>query len=182
MHKLNMHAIKTAARKSGFGGVKPLLEYLGLHRNAFDRFARGARVLPESVERVLAVLDLPIQEAIVAEDETDECAGAIMPLVEKIHKKHPTVSIFLFGSRARGRARRYSDFDLGVYSRDGVPLAEFLQILEEKETFEEAAPQRIDCVNLSNATTDFLQEIGPDLRLLAGFERDRLAIKRRGFN
>jgi predicted nucleotidyltransferase len=101
-----------------------------------------------------------------------------MPFVEELHKRHPTISIFLFGSRARGRARTYSDFDLGVYAKDGVRLAEFLQILEEKEAFEEVAPQRIDCVNLNNATPEFLREIAPDLRLLAGYDRDRLALER----
>jgi predicted nucleotidyltransferase len=178
MHKLNMQAIKAAAKKRGFGGVKPFLEHLGLHRNALDRFSRGAGVLPESIERVLAALNLPIHEAVLRQDESRGVAEEIMPFVEELHKRHPTISIFLFGSRARGRARTYSDFDLGVYARDGVRLAEFLQILEEKEAFEEVAPQRIDCVNLNNATPEFLREIAPDLRLLAGYDRDRLALER----
>jgi predicted nucleotidyltransferase len=178
MYILNMQAIKVAARKMGFGGVKPLLEHLGFHRNALDRFSRGAGVLPESIERVLAALNLPIQEGLIQQQETLGVAEEIMPLVEEMHKKHPNISFFLFGSRAKGRARKYSDFDLGVYAKEGVPLAEFLQILEEKEAFEDVAPQRIDCVNLNNATSDFLRDIAPDLRLLAGYDRDTVAIKR----
>ena len=179
MYKLNMGTLKTAAKRAGFGGVKPLLEHLGLHRNALDRFARGAGVLPNSIETVIAALNLPIQDAVMQKVEPVGIADEIMPLVEEIHKKHPTISIFLFGSRAKGRARRYSDYDLGVYSKDGVSLAEFLQILEEKEAYEEISPQRVDCVNLTNVTPEFLREIALDLRLLAGYDRDRVSLKRK---
>jgi predicted nucleotidyltransferase len=178
MYKLNMGAIKAAAKRAGFGGIKPLLEHLGLHRNALDRFARGAGVLPNSIDTVIAALNLPIQDAVIRQLEPVGIADEIMPLVEKIHKEHPTISIFLFGSRAKGRARRYSDYDLGVYSKDGVSLTEFLQILEKKEAYEEISPQRIDCVNLTNATPEFLREIALDLRLLAGYDRDSVSLKR----
>lgn len=179
MHQLNMQAIRTAVKKLGFGGVKPFLGHLGLHRNALDRFSRGAGVLPESIERVLSALSLPIHEAVVPQPGTLGFAEEIMPLVEQIHRGHPTTSIFLFGSRAKGRARKFSDYDLGVYAKDGVPLTDFLHILEETEAFEEKASQRIDCVNLSSATPEFLREIAPDLTLLAGYERDRVEIKRK---
>ena len=57
MYVLNIEAIKRKARELGFGGIKPLAEHLGLHRNTLDRFARGASVLPRSVELIILKLN-----------------------------------------------------------------------------------------------------------------------------
>lgn len=180
MYTLDMDAIKAAVRKRGFGGIKPFLEHIGLHRNTLDRFARGASVLPRSVEQILSSLSIPIEKALVSSSQN--AGDPIMPLVERIHRNHPNTSLFLFGSRARGRSRKYSDFDLGVYSHTGIPLKEFLDILEEKEQFEEESPWTIDCVNLTNVTDDFLGSISHDITLLAGYERDRLELLQRVHN
>lgn len=180
MYALNIEALKTAVRKRGFRGIKPFLEHIGLHRNTLDRFARGASVLPRSVEQVVSSLNIPIEQALVR--TTQNPADPIMPLVEEIHRNHPNTSLFLFGSRARGRNRKYSDFDLGVYSRTGIPLKEFLRILEEKERFEEASPWTIDCVNLTNASGEFLVAIARDMTLLAGYDRDRVELLQRARN
>lgn len=173
MYVLNIEAIKRKARELGFGGIKPLAEHLGLHRNTLDRFARGASVLPRSVELIILKLNIPLNEAIRKTEENLESRGTVMPLVEKIHMRCPDTSIFLFGSRSKGISRKYSDFDLGVFSKQGLPLDRFLGILEDKEQFEELSPHRIDCVNLNNADNEFIRSILPDLVLLAGYERDR---------
>jgi predicted nucleotidyltransferase len=173
MYVLNVETLKIKARELGFGGIKPLAEHLGLHRNTLDRFVRGASVLPRSIELIITKLNIPINEALKKSDENSDNRTAVMPLVEKIHMRCPDTSIFLFGSRSKGTSRKYSDFDLGIFSKQGLPLHRFLGILEDKEQFEDQSPQRIDCVNLNNADNEFIRGILPDLILLAGYERDR---------
>lgn len=59
----------------------------------------------------------------------------------------------IFGSRARGHARRYSDLDLGFA---GVPLPR-ARLSAVREALEESRlPMRVDVLNL--------QEAGPELR------------------
>jgi predicted nucleotidyltransferase len=176
---LNIHAIRSKARDLGFRGVKPLLEHLGLHRNTLNRFANGSPILPHSVDRILSALQISLSEAIIQSSPQRAETDDITPLVERIHRRYPDVSVFLFGSRARRKSRRYSDFDLGVFTSGKLPLSTFLDILEQKEKFEEGSPHRVDCVNLTDASPDFLREISPDLILLAGYERDRLEIVQR---
>lgn len=177
MYVLNVDTLRTAVRKRGFRGIKPFLKHLGLHRNTLDRFVKGASVLPSSIEQVLSALNISIEDALVQSSQNP--ADPVMSLAEEIHRKYPKTSLFLFGSRARGGGRKHSDFDIGVYSREGLPLKDFLHILEDKELFEEESPWRVDCVNLTNASDDFVASIAPDMKLLAGYDRDRVELLKR---
>jgi predicted nucleotidyltransferase len=175
MYALNLDYIKKVAKSRGHAGIKPLLEHLGLHRNTLDRFARGASVLPSSIATVLSALDIPIEKATYKKSTYSELP--INPLVLSIHKLYPDISIFLFGSRARGKARKYSDFDLGVYSNNGISLEDYLEMIEVKEQYEEESPYKIDCINLNNADRDFLVSIESELRMLVGFESDLIILR-----
>jgi predicted nucleotidyltransferase len=179
MYVLNIPEISKALHNRGYRGLRPLLKRLGLHRNTLDRFIRGAPVLPSSVEKVLAALDLQLERALCNKESLQKLP--IDELVTNIHAAYPQVSIFLFGSRARNSARRYSDYDLGVYSSGGISLSQFLAILEHKERYEEVAPEKIDCVNLNQADKAFLSSITPDIRLLAGYERDMIELRERTY-
>lgn len=61
--------------------------------------------------------------------------------------------VFLFGSRAAGTARERSDFDLGVFGKEPLPLKRFYEI----ETALEDLPTlyRIDWVDLNRASDRF---------------------------
>ena len=175
MYVLNINQIKKTLHARGYSGLKPFLERIGLHRNTLDRYVRGAPVLPVSIEKALAALEIPIEQAICMHYQEEKLS--IDSLVTSIHTSYPQVSIFLFGSRARKSARKYSDFDIGVYSQSGISFSQYLAILEQKENYEEHAPEKIDCVNLNLAEKDFLLSVVPDLRLLAGYERDTIELR-----
>ncbi len=178
MYALNSTLLKNESRKRGYGGVKPLLEELGLHRNTLDRYLRGAPVLPRSVETVLSKLGIPLEKALLHVGSSVRVDSQIEELTREIHIVFPEISIFLFGSRARGTARTYSDFDIGIYSEKGIPLQKYLRILEIKEQFEEVSPYRVDCINLNNADREFISSIYKDLKMLVGYHSDEELIKK----
>ncbi len=71
---------------------------------------------------------------------------------EKAHD-FPPKSVFLFGSRARGKASSVSDVDIGVFTAKGISEAEF-------QTFKEflySLPllQKIDLVDFRYTTEEF---------------------------
>lgn len=63
--------------------------------------------------------------------------------------------VFIFGSRATGKARKFSDFDVGIIGKKPVPR-KILGSIEE--TFEESdLPFHIDVVDFSRTAKKFQQ-------------------------
>ena len=61
--------------------------------------------------------------------------------------------VFIFGSRVTGRAEKYSDYDVGIWSKKPVPwniLAEIEEMLEESNL-----PYKVDVVDFSLVSSDF---------------------------
>ena len=61
--------------------------------------------------------------------------------------------VFIFGSRANGKASKYSDFDIGIMGKKSVPikvLNSIEEILEDSDL-----PFNIDVVDFSKTTKKF---------------------------
>ena len=80
--------------------------------------------------------------------ETEEIKEIIFRFLDS--KKY---KIFVFGSRASGKAKKYSDYDIGIIGKKSVPwhiLAEIEEALEESDL-----PYRVDIVDFSSVSNDF---------------------------
>ncbi|TAN57911.1 nucleotidyltransferase domain-containing protein [Patescibacteria group bacterium] len=61
--------------------------------------------------------------------------------------------VFVFGSRARGRARKFSDYDIGILGRRPLSSEKMALI---KDAFEESnLPYRVDVVDFSTVSKKF---------------------------
>ena len=69
--------------------------------------------------------------------------------------------VFLFGSRAAGKNRPQSDYDIGIYTGNKIPLVIIAKIKDELETY--PIPVDIDFVDFAKVSAEFkkiaLQEI-----------------------
>lgn len=83
--------------------------------------------------------------------ETDELAG---------HR------VLLFGSRATGRAKARSDFDLGVIGAAPLPLPAFYRIADQLENL--PTLYTIDWVDLSRVSPEFRARALAEGRVLYG--------------
>ncbi|MCP9455874.1 MAG: nucleotidyltransferase domain-containing protein [Nitrospira sp.] len=72
--------------------------------------------------------------------------------------------VYLFGSRARGRARPRSDFDIGVLGDEPLPLRDFYAIEEALD--ELPTLFRIDWVDLNRAPPKFRERAMQTAELL----------------
>ena len=177
---LNSELLKRAARERGYGGLAGVLRALGLHRNTLTRYMDGAPVVPKSLAAIIGTLGLDISAAIVPAvgEKGIVSHEPVLPLVSILSEKFPSYSYVLFGSRVKGKARQYSDFDLGVLAPQGLPLKEYLKMIELKEDFEDNSSIMVDLVDLSRAAPDFIRGISPDALLLAGRYADLVSLQK----
>ncbi len=61
--------------------------------------------------------------------------------------------VFIFGSRASGRAMKFSDYDIGVWGKNSLPSK--TKILIEESLEESNIPCKIDIVDFSLVSSDF---------------------------
>lgn len=64
--------------------------------------------------------------------------------------------VFVFGSRAKGQARRWSDVDVGILGGERVPLSALGLINEELENSD--IPFKVDVVDFSRVSKGFREE------------------------
>lgn len=92
----------------------------------------------------------------------------VAELSDQIAQMAPKGCVVLFGSRARGNFKKFSDYDLGVYVKDGLPFATFSLMLSLVDSWNEATMETAQLTNLYLADKNFLREIAPDLLFLSG--------------
>ncbi len=183
MFVLNVAAIRAAMKRKGICSVERLAQKVGLHRNSIARYMTGKEsVFPDSIGRVLEALEIEPCNAVCIKAPPEAASNdALSPLLDELMATLPNCAYVLFGSRSRGSAKQYSDFDIGVFSLAGLSLDNYLKLVEIKERHEDTLPYFVDLVNLNSADANFLHAIAPDIKFLSGRRSDWLELKRRCF-
>jgi uncharacterized protein len=82
--------------------------------------------------------------------------GEMEAFIQKSIAKHLDMDktlVFVFGSRADGHAKPYSDYDIGLYAESPIDWSAMAKISEELE--ESDLPVTVDLVDFSKVTSDF---------------------------
>lgn len=74
----------------------------------------------------------------------------------------PGSKVFVFGSRARGDFKRYSDLDLAIQLSNPAKAKTWQEVQEQFS--ESRIPIKIDLVELDKIDPDFRQSIDPELK------------------
>ena len=90
----------------------------------------------------------------------NEVMGKISPKAEKKIKEiiyrfldPKEYQVFIFGSRAVGKSKKYSDYDVGIFGKKSVPATKMVLIEEALE--ESDLPYKVDVVDFSLVSADF---------------------------
>lgn len=81
---------------------------------------------------------------------------SIQPLIQRAIAHHidfEKAYVFLFGSRASGHEKSSSDYDIGIYTGNPVPLATIAKIKDELE--DHPIPVDVDIVDFSTVSSEF---------------------------
>lgn len=164
----------------GFRSISDFAKSLGIHRNTIHYYLSGNAVLPQSLEKIIKALNLLPAEVLIEKktNETmlpDEIAG----LIDELHLKFPAITLILFGSRAKGKSHKYSDWDIGIYSSKNIDQETYRKILKMRDDFVENIPYSVDIVNLNRADANFLKEASNRWMFLNGLQKDWAEVNRK---
>ncbi len=181
MYILDKERFLSSLKKRGYKSIGLLANALGIHRNTIHHYLSGNGVFPENFEKIIRALDLDPRDILIDKECEDKknFTEAIASVVDKLTSEFRDVSFILFGSRARGTAQKYSDYDIGIFSSKGVRHDTYLKILGRKDDLVEDLPFFVDIVNLNNADNEFLKIISRDWMFLTGKLKDWNEIRRK---
>lgn len=168
-HGVNAAVIRTAMERRGFHSVEQLANALGLHRNTVGNYLHGASALPHALSRILDLLELSPDEVFRDTVVRRRVPGhGVAKLVDQIVARRAGMCAVLFGSRARGTEKRYSDYDLGVFDPTGISFRDFSPLMTVVDDFNKGRLEEVQITNLSDADETFLRGIREDLTYLGG--------------
>lgn len=168
-YPINRDALFLAMRRKGFRSVEHLAQVLGLHRNTIGNYLQGSSAIPKALGKILDVLEVGPKDIFEERIVRRKVPGLkIEPLIETLLQRASHGAFVLFGSRARGTAKQFSDYDLGVYTREEIGFSDFSKLLTAVDEFNSKALVTAQLTNLSRADSDFLRAIGGDLFFLGG--------------
>lgn len=175
-YELDSKKLTDTIKTSRFKSISKLAQSIGVHRNTISHFFKeGVSVIPESLTKLFSALGKDAREYIVLKnDQRKEIAF----VVDHIHELNPKCCITLFGSRARGTNRKYSDYDIGIYSREGIDHVTYCKIIDKVDQITDDFPYLVQVVNLNRADQLFMDSIRSDLIFLGGRMTDWLEVKK----
>ncbi|HLD45683.1 MAG TPA: nucleotidyltransferase domain-containing protein, partial [bacterium] len=152
MYVLDTSKIHAAIKDKGFGSVSALANKLKVHRNTLQYYLSGAPIINDKLDLVLNALKLELADVVIKTgQEADYPWEPIVGVVDELNKQFSVLTFVLFGSRARESHRKYSDWDIGVYSPKGLVHKEFRKLVLLKSELVDPLPVSLDLVNLNSA-------------------------------
>lgn len=174
-YKLDDRQLATQLRKVGLSTISQFTQQYGINRATLNNYLNGRGPFPESFYVIADALNVDPIQLLTPVASTLENAipklEEIASIIMACSKVSPRIAVILLGSRAKGNAQDYSDWDLGV-TGGAQPLTtkEFLHIKQLVEDLKEDLPRDVDVVNLGEAPEWFLRGINYLPRFLSGNE------------
>jgi len=166
---LDTTRLQLEIRARGFATAQEFADSVGVHRNTVGNYLSGKTALPNALARILTALDLAPADVLSLPVRRRQVPGlALVDLIEQLRSAAPDVAVVLFGSRARGTAKRYSDYDVGIFGSEKFEFAAFSRLLDLASSWNEASLATVQLVDLTPAEAGFLTNLSKDLVFLAG--------------
>lgn len=169
---INKNKIKIAMEAKGLSSLGILSRICFIHRNTLYPLVRGERSpFTNTYLAVCRALDIDPVECLVKHrrDNAPSIEEVASSVFAEYQKNFPDLCLFLFGSRATGKAKEFSDYDIGMTGgRHPIGGLDFLRIQESILERCDNMPFKVDVLNFDSAPTNFLIDFDSPLLLLAG--------------
>jgi len=169
MYIIDAQKLRTHIKTKGYNSILELTNYLGMHRNTLHKYLSGQNIIPRKLETIFETLNLDIRDFIIhKKNQKKPSFEDIAVFIDQLTNNFPDITIVLFGSRSTENHSKYSDWDFGVYSTNGISHKEFIKIRLFCKNIEESLPYNLDIANLNKADDKFLTNIAPNLTFMGG--------------
>ncbi len=166
---IDIDVLNKALSSKGIKSYTELARSLGLHRNTIGKYVAGDPALPNALELIMSKLSLSPGELLKKNTfHISIPAVKIASLIEELQCDSRNVCYILFGSRARGKSKPFSDYDIGIFSNEKINFKTYSKLLNITETWNQNNLLSVDLTNLANADLEFLANIVGDAKFLAG--------------
>lgn len=167
---LDQATLKTAMQQAGFGTYAELIREAGVHRNTLHHYLSGKReLLPQPLQKLAASLGIEVLSLLKHADSNVGDEKTLIEILKPHSKGFPTAAFMLFGSRAKGTASCYSDWDIGISGGESAfDVDSYLALKGDLQDATANWPYRVDLVNLDLAPAWFLTQIDYQPRFLTG--------------
>lgn len=166
---LNRDRILSALERRGLSSVREIAERLDTHRNTLSLYLNSHPLISKPVAALIELSGVPLGEALMwSHPETSKPYEPIAKELDILKREFPEYAFVLFGSRTKGKAKKYSDFDVGVFKVRGSISKDISALNIRKSELEERCPYMIQIVDLSHADKEFIKEIAPSWIFLGG--------------
>ena len=166
---LDTAKVRALALEANIASLGALCDLAQIHRNSLTPYVKGERSpFTQVVLDIAKALGVPATDIIRQQDDEN-----LLEAKDKFRSVLPAEhALFLFGSRARGDAQKYSDIDLGITGgKSPLGFSEFSRLKTKAEELFDSYPLSINLVNLDIAPDDFLFSISRDLQFFLGDEK-----------
>lgn len=170
-YQMDAEKLKELLAQRGYAHLTEFARAHGFNRATLHHYIKGqGGPLAESYYAICKALNVdPIGLLSPVAEEGIGDVAEIIPIVMSLCAVDKEIAVGLMGSRAKGKQRRYSDWDLGI-TRGRRPLGgvEFLRLKRTVDDAVDALPREVDFVNLDAAPQWFLHGIDYEPVFLAG--------------
>lgn len=160
-YKLDHKKLKKALTESGYPSLSRFAAKAGIHRNTLSNLLAGRSIFSASFQSLAKALRMdPMELAAPQSDFPSKTKhiDEIRPIVARLVKESPGAAVLLLGSRAAGKARNYSDWDLGIFGH-AKPISglDYLRLKGIVGEMSEDLVRQVDLVHLNQAPLWFLE-------------------------
>jgi predicted nucleotidyltransferase len=162
-YRIDQMVFKKRVIAKGYRSLSDFAAKNNIHRNTLLNLKQGQSVFSSSYRNITNALEIDPLELMVPISTcpfNNENLDEIRPLIAHLVKLAPGKAIMLIGSQASGKAKKYSDWDIGIF--DHVhPLSgrEYLHLKGKVEDLSENLVRMVDLVNLNQAPSWFLESL-----------------------
>ncbi len=167
---LDVEALERKMKLHNIASFSELSAVAGVHRNSLQPYLKGEKSVYSSVfERICRSLKTSPSELFLDTKVLDR--HGLFPILQQLwaEQSYQSVCCFLFGSRASGKAKKFSDYDIGLSA--GINITSSLDFYSVKERIliaTEDLPVSIDVVDFDNAPNWFISEIDEKFSFICG--------------
>lgn len=165
-YQMDKEVFYSKLRAAGFKSLLEFARHTGIHRNTLNEYLAGREVFQNAFARVAAELGCdPLDIACKAMDAEAAIKdlAEIRSIVDHLIAVDPKIAVVLLGSRAKGKSRAFSDWDIGITrSPDPIDGDLYLKLRGEVEDLADDLPRGVDLINLDAAPVWFLKGLDCD--------------------